>query len=215
MELFGFGPWRGGQVTRHRHQDDREVLEGFDSLTERTADRLADERGICAMTRPRGHEIVSGKAPLSETIAETTGRTVLEPDLASPPSTGAWRTRRAQPLTGGRHAMGGYLISQRKRKHVEEVFGWAKSSERFARFAFEAWRALGDCSSLRWRPTIQPGSDAANIFAAALDDGISVSKSITMAPLEAPIDEQPRDTQRKQVDDTRCDNQRSGFFSTL
>lgn len=47
----------------------------------------------------------------------------------------------------------GYAISQRKRKRVEEIFGWLKPSPRCAKLAIAAWPGWVGCLPSRRPPT--------------------------------------------------------------
>jgi IS5 family transposase len=51
----------------------------------------------------------------------------------------------------------GYLISQRKRKRIEEIFGWLKPSPACARRAIAERRGSVGCSASRWPPTTWSG----------------------------------------------------------
>jgi hypothetical protein len=66
------------------------------------------------------------------------------------------RSRRRAGLSGiidprtTRHP--GYAISQRKRKRVEEIFGWLKTVGGLRKAAIAGSRESIGCSTSRWRP---------------------------------------------------------------
>ena len=73
--------------------------------------------------------------------------------LAVTPHVAQNTTNRAQRGRSPHHAPRRLQVSQRRRKRIEEIFGWMKTVGCSARRGTAAWRASAGCLPLAWRST--------------------------------------------------------------
>jgi ribosomal protein S4 len=147
--LMRKGPGREAKLSYHGHvlMENRHGLAVDGCVTQATG--LAERETALAMARnlPAGATLGADKGYDVAGFVDALRRLGVTPHV--PQHT----THRRSAIDGRTTRHAGYAVSQRKRKLVEEIFGWAKTVALFRKTRIGASAASGDCSPSDWRST--------------------------------------------------------------